>query len=70
MTEASIDSGIFRDLYVALGEPLKGEAWALRVYVKPFVIWIWLGSAFIALGALIALLDRRYRINRRKAVHA
>ena len=61
MTEASISSSIFRDLYVALGEPLKGNAWGIRVYVKPFVSWIWLGGLFIAIGALMATLDKRYR---------
>jgi len=61
MTEASIDSGIFRDLYIALGEPLQGDAWAIRVYVKPFIMWIWLGALFIAMGAMLALLDKRFR---------
>jgi cytochrome c-type biogenesis protein CcmF len=61
MTEADIDNGLFRDLYVALGEPLKGDAWAIRVYVKPFVRWIWLGALLIAMGGLIAVLDKRYR---------
>ncbi|MBT7438210.1 MAG: heme lyase CcmF/NrfE family subunit, partial [Cellvibrionales bacterium] len=42
MTEASIDSSIFRDLYIALGEPLQGDAWAIRIYIKPFVMWIWI----------------------------
>ncbi|HEB28197.1 MAG TPA: heme lyase CcmF/NrfE family subunit [Porticoccus sp.] len=61
MTEADIDSGLFRDLYVALGEPLKGDAWAIRIYVKPFVRWIWFGGLLIAMGGLIAVLDKRYR---------
>jgi len=61
MTEAAIDNGLMRDLYVALGEPLKGEAWAIRVYVKPFVRWIWLGGLLIAGGGLLAVLDKRYR---------
>lgn len=61
MTEAAIGSGLMRDLYVALGEPLKGDAWAIRVYVKPFVLWIWLGGLLIAVGGLLAALDKRYR---------
>lgn len=61
MTEADIDGGLFRDIYVALGEPLDGDAWALRLYVKPLVRWIWLGALLIALGGLIATLDKRYR---------
>ena len=61
MTEAAIDNGLMRDLYVALGEPLKGDAWAVRVYVKPFVRWVWLGGLFIAIGGLLAVLDKRYR---------
>ncbi|MEH6616615.1 MAG: heme lyase CcmF/NrfE family subunit [Porticoccus sp.] len=61
MTEADIDSGFFRDLYVALGEPLKGDAWAIRIYVKPFIRWIWFGGLLISVGGLIAILDKRYR---------
>jgi cytochrome c-type biogenesis protein CcmF len=61
MTEADIDGGLFRDLYVALGEPLMGDAWAIRIYVKPFVRWIWFGGLMIAVGGLIAVLDKRYR---------
>ena len=61
MTEAAIGGGLMRDLYVALGEPLKGDAWAIRVYVKPFVRWIWLGGLLIAAGGLLAVLDKRYR---------
>ena len=67
MTEAAIGGGLMRDLYVALGEPLKGDAWAIRVYVKPFVRWIWLGGLLIAAGGLLAVLDKRYR---RPAVNA
>jgi cytochrome c-type biogenesis protein CcmF len=63
MTEASIDSGIFRDLYVALGEPLQGDAWAIRIYIKPFVMWIWIGALFIAMGAVLASLDGRFKKN-------
>lgn len=61
MTEAAVDMSITRDLYVALGEELPGPSWALRVYVKPFVRWIWAGGILMALGALLALGDRRYR---------
>lgn len=62
MTEAAIDAGLFRDLYVAMGEPLDGDAWALRLYHKPFVRWIWLGSLFMAAGGFLAAMDRRYRL--------
>ncbi|MFC7301145.1 heme lyase CcmF/NrfE family subunit [Cognatiluteimonas weifangensis] len=61
MTEAAIDAGFLRDLYVALGEPLGDGAWAVRVHVKPFVRWIWLGAALMALGGLVAATDRRFR---------
>ena len=67
MTEAAIDGGLMRDLYVALGEPLKGDAWAIRVYVKPFVRWIWLGALMVAVGGLLAVLDKRYRSYRATA---
>ncbi|MGN6521151.1 MAG: heme lyase CcmF/NrfE family subunit [Dokdonella sp.] len=61
-TESAIDPGVFRDLYVALGEPVGDDgAWAVRVYVKPFVRWIWLGALFMMLGGLIAAADRRFR---------
>ncbi len=61
MTEASIDEGVFRDLYVAMGEPIKGSnAWAMRVYYKPFIQWIWMGVLIMALGGLIAATDPRY----------
>lgn len=61
MTEASINSSLFRDIYIALGEPLTGGSWAMRVYFKPFVAWIWLGSVFMALGGFMAIADKRYR---------
>lgn len=61
MTEAAVDMSITRDLYVALGEELPGPSWALRIYVKPFVRWIWFGGILMAVGALLALFDRRYR---------
>jgi cytochrome c-type biogenesis protein CcmF len=62
MTEAAIDAGLKRDLYVALGEPLAGGAWSVRVYYKPFIQWIWLGATVMALGGLLAATDRRYRV--------
>ena len=63
MTEAAIDAGLFRDLFVAIGEPLgKQGAWSLRIYYKSFIRWIWLGAIFMAVGGLCAACDRRYRI--------
>ena len=62
MTEAAIDAGITRDLFIALGEPLDDKgAWAVRIYYKPFIRWIWLGAIIMALGGLFAASDRRYR---------
>ena len=61
MTEADIDPGLFGDLYVAMGEPLEGGAWAIRVQYKPFVRWIWLGGLMMALGGVLAASDPRYR---------
>jgi cytochrome c-type biogenesis protein CcmF len=61
MTESAIDAGLTRDLYVALGEPLGGGAWAVRVHVKPFVRWIWLGAVLMALGGLVTATDKRFR---------
>jgi len=61
MTEAGIDPGLFRDVYVALGDPLPGGAWAIRVHYKPFIRWIWLGAIFMAFGAFLSILDKRYR---------
>ena len=71
MTEASIDAGLLRDVYVSLGEPIdrdkpEGE-WAVRVYYKPFVDWIWGGCVLMAFGGVLALADRRYRIKSRAA---
>ncbi len=62
MTEAAIDPGFTRDLYVALGEPLDDGAWSVRLYYKPFVRWIWLGPLLMAIGGLVAASDRRYRL--------
>jgi cytochrome c-type biogenesis protein CcmF len=64
MTEAAIDPSLWRDLYVALGEPLEGGAWAVRIQYKPFVRWIWLGGILIAAGGLLTVIDKRYRHNK------
>jgi len=63
MTEAAIDPGFTRDLYVSLGEPLdqSGQAWAVRVYHKPFIRWIWLGAIFMLIGGMLAAANKRYR---------
>ncbi|MDX1392096.1 MAG: cytochrome c-type biogenesis CcmF C-terminal domain-containing protein, partial [Rheinheimera sp.] len=61
MTESAVHARLSRDLYVSLGEELPDNAWALRIQVKPFVRWIWLGGLLMALGALLALCDKRYR---------
>jgi cytochrome c-type biogenesis protein CcmF len=66
MTETAIDSGIFRDLYISLGEPVNNGAWSVRVYYKPFVGWIWGGAVIMALGGGLALSDRRYALAARK----
>jgi cytochrome c-type biogenesis protein CcmF len=72
MTETAIDSNFTRDLYVSLGEPLnaKGAApvWSVRVYYKPFIVWIWGGCLFMALGGALAASDRRYRLKVKQLV--
>ena len=60
MTETAIDSGLFRDLYLSLGEPLGGGAWSVRIQYKPFVGWIWGGAILMAIGGGLAVSDRRY----------
>ena len=69
MTEAAIDAGLTRDVYVSLGEAIDKDrpdaAWAVRVYYKPFVDWIWGGCVLMALGGLLAMSDRRYRVKSR-----
>jgi len=66
MTEAGIDAGLWRDFYVAMGEPIADSgAWAIRLYYKPMVRWLWLGGLLMALGGLLAAFDRRYRLARR-----
>ncbi|PWI35078.1 heme lyase NrfEFG subunit NrfE [Vibrio albus] len=66
MTEAAIDWGLTRDLYIAMGERLDdGQSWAVRLHYKPFVRWIWLGSLLMALGGVVAISDKRYRFRHR-----
>jgi len=69
MTEAAIHVSLTRDIYVSLGEELADKAWAVRVYYKPFVDWIWGGCLLMALGGILAMTDKRYR-NRLKRVAA
>ncbi|WP_201546935.1 heme lyase CcmF/NrfE family subunit [Psychrobacter immobilis] len=68
MTEAAIDASLMRDVYVALGEPIAEDSnkWAVRIYVKPLIRWIWLGAIIMALGGLLSMLDSRYRIKKTK----
>ena len=66
MTEAAIDPGLTRDIYVSIGEPLGGGAWSVRAHVKPFIDWIWSGCLLMAFGGLLAASDRRYRIGARE----
>ncbi len=66
MTEAAIDTGFTRDLYVALGEGIDdGKSWIVRIYLKPFIDWIWGGAFMMAMGGLLAATDRRYRAKKR-----
>jgi len=65
-TEAAIQAGVTRDLYVSLGEMVTPNTWTLRVHVKPFVDWIWGGCLLMALGGIVAVSDRRYRLRARK----
>ncbi|WP_172295578.1 heme lyase CcmF/NrfE family subunit [Pseudoruegeria sp. HB172150] len=61
-TEAAIDNGIFRDIYVVIGDPQADGGWAVRTYIKPFANWIWAGAIIMALGGVLSLSDRRYRV--------
>jgi cytochrome c-type biogenesis protein CcmF len=70
MTEAAIDSGLLRDLYVSLGEPLEAGAWSVRLYHKPFIDWIWGGCLIMAFGGVLAITDRRYRLAWRREQEA
>ncbi|HKQ24755.1 MAG TPA: heme lyase CcmF/NrfE family subunit [Burkholderiales bacterium] len=65
MTEAAIDTGFTRDLYVSLGEPVGNNAWVVRIYHKPFIDWIWGGAFLMALGGILAISDKRYRLARK-----
>jgi cytochrome c-type biogenesis protein CcmF len=65
MTEAAIDYGVTRHLYVALGEPISPKVWIVRLYYKPFISWIWGGCLLMAFGGLLAVIDRRYRVRAR-----
>jgi cytochrome c-type biogenesis protein CcmF len=62
MTEASIDTGIFRDLYVALGEPVSDQEWGIRIYYRPFIQWIWFGTILMSIGGILGATDKRYRL--------
>lgn len=64
MTEAAIQGGLLRDLYIALGEPIDDGSWAVRIYYKPFMRWVWLGALLMAIGGVIAVFDRRYRMRK------
>ena len=61
MTEAGIHTNLLRDIYVALGDPLGQNSWSMRLYYKPFIVWIWLGGFFMAIGGFLAILSKRYR---------
>ncbi|THF61117.1 heme lyase CcmF/NrfE family subunit [Pseudothauera nasutitermitis] len=61
MTEASIDLGLFRDVYVSLGDQLEDGSWIVSLYYRPFISWIWLGCTLMGLGGILAAADRRYR---------
>jgi len=66
MTEVALDPGLFRDLYVALGEPLENGAWAIRLQFKPYVRWLWLGGLLMTFGGILAATDPRYRKQSRR----
>jgi len=68
MTEAAIDVSLFRDVYISMGEPLDGGAWGMRLQVKPFMRWVWLGAIFMSIGGLMAMLDKRYRVRKNSTV--
>lgn len=61
-TEAAIDNGIWRDIYLVIGDQQADGGWAVRTYVKPLANWIWAGAIIMALGGVLSLSDRRYRV--------
>jgi cytochrome c-type biogenesis protein CcmF len=70
MTEAGIYPGLDKDLFVALGDQLGNGGWSVRIQYKPMIRFIWLGALVMALGGLIAITDRRYRVKVRKESEA
>lgn len=68
MTEAGISPALIHDLYASLGEPLDDGAWSVRIYHKPMVEWVWFGCLMMAFGGMLALSDRRYRLQKSKAL--
>jgi cytochrome c-type biogenesis protein CcmF len=70
MTEAAIDTNLVRDVFVALGEPLGNDAWSIRLRVKPLISLLWLGAGLMALGGIVAITDRRYRVTARQTERA
>lgn len=70
MTEAAIHSNIKRDLFIAMGEPLDDGAWAIRIYIKPFVVWLWAGAVVMAIGGIFSISDKRYRMAKVKKAKA
>ena len=70
MTEAALDVSLWRDVYVSMGEPLADGAWGMRLQVKAFMRWVWLGAIFMSVGGLLAILDKRYRPARRRLAEA
>ncbi len=61
-TEAAIDNGFTRDLYLVIGDPQANGGWAVRTYIKPFANWIWAGCIIMAFGGMLSLTDRRFRV--------
>ncbi len=61
-TEAAIDNGVFRDLYVVIGDPQGAGAWSVRTFIKPFANWIWAGAIIMSFGGILSLTDRRFRV--------